>query len=124
MKALKFLIGGMFFILFTLNLTAQDKTGIDFYKGKWSVVAQGPMGDLKMTIAFDEKEGKAFSTITDAEGKELYKIVSTEIKGKNATITFIGSQGSEVPMDFLPKDNDHVAGSIMSMYDFAGERIK
>lgn len=124
MKSVKFLIAGMFFILFTLNLVAQDKTGIDFYKGKWSIVAQGPMGDLKMMIVFDQKDGKAVSTISDSDGKELYKVVSTEIKGKTATITFIGSQGSEVPMDFQPKDDNHIFGSILSMYDFTGERVK
>ena len=76
MKRVKLLIAGLFFILTTLNLMAQDKTGIDFYQGKWSVVAQGPNGDLKMIIEFNQKEGKVVSTISDTDGKELFKVVS------------------------------------------------
>lgn len=124
MKRVKLLIAGLFFILTTLNLMAQDKTGIDFYQGKWSVVAQGPNGDLKMIIEFNQKEGKVVSAISDTDGKELFKVVSTEVKGNSASLNFIGSQGSEVPMEIQKKDNDHFSGTIMSMYDFAGERLK
>ena len=124
MKKLRFLIAGMFVFLFALATQAQSTTGIEFFKGKWNVTAQGPNGDVKMVIAIDQKDGKAVGTINGTDGKELYKVVSVEIKSNSATVNFIGSQGSEVPFELTKKDDNHVTGSIMSMFDATGERSR
>lgn len=124
MKKFRFLIIGMFAFLFALATQAQSATGIEYFKGKWNIVAQGPNGDIKMVIGFGQKDGKAIGSISGTDGKELYKVVSTEIKGNTATVNFIGSQGSEVPFELTKKDDNHLTGSIMSMFDTTGERIK
>ncbi|OFX58232.1 MAG: hypothetical protein A2066_20255 [Bacteroidetes bacterium GWB2_41_8] len=124
MKKLRFLIAGMFVFLFALATQAQPATGIEYFKGKWNVTAQGPNGDVKMVIAIDQKDGKAVGTINGTDGKELYKVVSIEVKGNSATVNFIGSQGSEVPFELTKKDDNHVTGSIMSVFDASGERVK
>jgi len=113
MKKLRFLIAGMFVFLFALATQAQPATGIEYFKGKWNVTAQGPNGDVKMVIAIDQKDGKAVGTIN-----------GTEVKGNSATVNFIGSQGSEVPFELTKKDDNHVTGSIMSVFDASGERVK
>ena len=77
-----------------------------------------------MVIAIDQKDGKAVGTINGTDGKELYKVVSVEIKSNSATVNFIGSQGSEVPFELTKKDDNHVTGSIMSMFDATGERSR
>ena len=72
---------------------------------------------------FEKKADKIISTINDSEGKELYKVEKTSIEGNRATITFIGSQGP-VDMVITRKDDDHLAGDIMSgMASVTGERI-
>jgi hypothetical protein len=124
MKKLRFLIAGMFVFLFALATQAQPATGIEYFKGKWNVTAQGPNGDVKMVITIDQKDGKPVGTINGTDGKELYKVVSVEVKGNSATVNFIGSQGSEVPFELTKKDDNHVTGSIMSMFDATGERVK
>jgi len=123
MKKLRFLIAGMFVFLLALATQAQPTTGIEYFKGKWSVTAQGPNGDIKMVIAIDQKDGKVVGTINGTDGKELYKVVSVEVKGNSATVNFIGSQGSEVPFELTKKDDNHVTGSIMSNFDATGERV-
>jgi hypothetical protein len=124
MKKVRIFLAGMFFMVMAIAVNAQSATGIEFFKGKWDVTAQGPNGDIKMVIAIDQKDGKAVGTINGTDGKELYKVVSVEVKGNSATVNFIGSQGSEVPFELTKKDETHVTGSIMSMFDATGERVK
>jgi hypothetical protein len=124
MKKLSTIIVGMFLFLFSIGLQAQTKTGFEFFKGKWNVVVNAPNGDSKIVVCFEQKDDKVVGKITDAEGKELYKITNTEIKDKQATVTFIGSQGSDVPLELNQKDDNHVTGSIMGMFDANGERIQ
>ena len=54
----------------------------------------------------------------------MYKVVSTTVSEKQATIRFIGSQG-EVNMVLNKKDEETVTGDIMDgMVAASGERIK
>lgn len=124
MKKFRFLIVGICAILFALATKAQTATGFEYFKGKWNVTAEGPQGAVKMVIEFDQKDGNAVSTICGIDEKELYKVVSTEVKDNTAIVTFIGSQGSEVPFELTKKDETHLTGSIMNMFDAAGERAK
>ena len=124
MKKLTMVIAGMSLFLFSIGLQAQTKTGFEYFKGKWSVVANGPNGDVKMIIEFGKTDNKITGTISDTAGKELYKVTNTEIKDKQATVTFIGSQGSEVSFEINQKDDDHITGTIMNMVDANGERMK
>jgi hypothetical protein len=124
MKKLSMIIVGMLLFLLSTGLQAQTKTGFEYFKGKWNVVANGPNGDVKMIIEFVKTDNKIMATISDTAGKELYKVTNTEIKDKQATVTFIGSQGSEVPFEINQKDDDHITGTIMNMVDASGERIK
>jgi hypothetical protein len=124
MKKLSTIIFGMFLFVFSMGLQAQTKTGFEYFKGKWNVVAKGPNGGIKMIIEFVKTDNKIIGTISDTDGKELYKVTNTEIKVKQATVTFIGSQGSDVPLELNQKDENHVVGSIMDMFGADGERIK
>ncbi len=121
-KVLVFLTGIM--LMFSFAANAQTLTGFEYFKGKWNVKADSPMGDVRMIVGFDTVDGKPAATINDTEGKMLYEVVSTTITEKKALVKFIGSQG-EVVMTLNVKEADSVTGDIMDgMVWVTGERVK
>lgn len=124
MKKSVFLFTGILLVFLSIALQAQTKSGFDFYKGIWNASFDGPMGTVKMVISFEQVGGKPAATIKDEAGKELYKVVKTEIMENKSTVIFIGSQGSEVDLVMNKKDNDHADCNIMSMYSVVAERKK
>lgn len=124
MKKSVFLFTGILLVFLAITMQAQTKSGFDFYKGKWNATFDGPMETVKMVIGFEQVDGKTVATINNAAGKELYKVVKTEIKENKATIIFIGSQDSEVDLVMIKKDDDHASCSIMGTYSAVAERKK
>lgn len=123
MKNLNVILAGLFIMVSTVTV-AQTKSGFEYFKGKWNVVATGPTGDINMVISFEKDKDKVISSIRDSEGKEIYKVTSTAVNGSQATIMFVGSVG-DVEMKLEKKDDDHITGSIMGgMATAIGERIK
>jgi len=124
MKNSVLLLTGILVVFLSFTTHAQTKSGFDFYKGKWNASFDGPQGTVKIVIGFEQVDGKPVVTINDTAGKELYKVVKTEIKENKATIIFIGSQGSEVDLVMNKKDDDHTNCNIMGMYSAVAERKK
>ena len=121
-KVLVILTGIM--IMFSFSVHAQTKTGFDYFRGKWNIVVSSPVGDVKMIVGFDKVDDKPTATIKDAEGNEMYAVVSTAITEKKAIVKFIGSQG-EVAMVLNTKEENTVTGDIMDgMAYLTGARIK
>ena len=104
---------------------AQDAPKTDYFVGKWTVVAEGtPNGDTKFLVALERKDGKLGGSILDpASGKETSKIDKVEEKEKSVTVYFVGG-GYDVYLMLEKKDDDHVTGSLMDMFDAKGERVK
>ena len=112
------------FFMFSVAASSQTKAGFEYFRGKWNVVASSPYGDVKMVVGFEKNAEQVFSTIRDSDGKEMYKVESTTVGEKQATIKFVGSQG-EVAMVLNRKDDNAVTGDIMDgMVSVTGERIK
>ncbi|NSW94525.1 MAG: hypothetical protein HPY62_07440 [Bacteroidales bacterium] len=111
MKKQSLIITGLLLLLATIA-NAQTKTGIQYFEGKWNTVVSSPYGDVKMVICFEKNNDKISSSIKDSEGKDLYKVEKTSVQEKQATITFIGSQGV-VDMILTKKDEDNLTGDIM-----------
>ncbi len=77
-----------------------------------------------MVVGFERNDENVISTIKDSDGKELYKVVSTAVGEKQATVKFIGTQG-EVTMVLNRKDDNALTGDIMDgMVPVSGERVK
>lgn len=124
MKKLSFLALGLLCLLFTSNLNAQSKAGVDYFAGKWSVLVKGtPNGDAKLIVVLDNKVDSLAGVIQDSTGAEISKITSIELKDTTVTVYFV-AQGYDVNLVMNKKDEDHVTGSLMSMFDTEGERIK
>ncbi|QIH35964.1 hypothetical protein [Sphingobacterium sp. DR205] len=125
MKKLNAFIAGIFLLLVSLNVNAQDTTKTDYFAGKWSVVAEGtPNGDAQFLVNLQRKDGKLVGTIDDpATGKETSKIDKVEEKEKSVTVYFVGG-GFDVYLFLEKKDEDNVTGSLMDMFEAVGKRVK
>lgn len=122
MKNVSRVIIVILFFVITLQVQAQDSTK-DYFMGKWDVTVNGPNGEMKMVVGFEEKNNEIIGSIKDAEGKELYKVNSTTFGNESTTVNFNGSQGP-VDLYLKKKDENHLTGDIMSMFSASGERIK
>jgi len=112
-------------VLFSFGANAQTAAPADYFAGKWSVVAEGtPNGDAKMIVSLERKGGQLSGVILDAAtNTEISKIDKIEETEKSITVYFVGG-GYEVFLLLEKKDDDHVAGSLMNMFDAKGERVK
>jgi hypothetical protein len=123
MKKVGFLFAGLFFLLLSVNVKAQT-SGADYFAGKWSVLLKGtPNGDAKMVFVLEKKSDSLTGVVLDTTGAEISKISSVEQKENEITIYF-NAQGYDVNLVLTKKDDDHVTGSLMGMFDAEGERVK
>jgi len=124
MKKLSLFFAGVFSLLLSINVNAQSKTGADYFKGKWSVLLKGtPGGDAKMTFILENKSDSIRGVVQDTTGAEVSKITNAELKDNEVTLYF-NAQGYDVNLLLKKKDDDHVTGSLMGMFDAEGIRIK
>ena len=124
MKKLSSVLAGLFLLLLSLGVSAQSKTGADYFTGKWSVLLRGlPTGDSKMIFVLEKKDATITGVVKDTTGAEISKITSVELKDSEITL-FFNAQGYDVNLLLTKKDDDHATGSLMGMFDAEGERIK
>ena len=124
MKKLSLLFTGLFFLLLSINAHAQSTTGKDYFAGKWSVLVKGtPNGDATMYFILDKKDSTLTGVVQDSTGKEMTKIDKVEVSGDKATVYF-NTGGYDVNLEMNKKDDDHITGSMMGMFDADGERVK
>ena len=122
MKKLSFLITGLFFLL-SINAKAQT-TGPDYFTGKWSVLIKGtPNGDARMYVTLEKQDTILAGNIKDSTGQLDTKIDKVELNGDKITLYF-NAQGYDVNLEMDKKDDDHVTGSMMGMFDAEGDRVK
>ena len=124
MKKINVIIAGAFFLLLSMGANAQSKIGADYFAGKWNVLVKGtPNGDSKMIFVLENKNDSIAGVVQDTTGAEIAKITSVELKDNEINVYFT-AQGYDVNLLLTRKDNDHTTGSLMSMFDAEGERIK
>ena len=123
MKKVSVLFAGLFFLLLSINVHAQT-TGAAYFAGKWSVLVKGtPNGDAKMIFVLDKKDSTLAGVVQDSTGNQISKIDKVELNGDKATLYF-NARGYDVNLEMNKKDDDHVTGSMMGMFDADGERLK
>ena len=124
MKKLSSIIAGLFFLLLAAGANAQTKTGADFFAGKWKVLITGtPYGDLKRIYVLEKNDNTLTGVVQDSTGKEITKCSNVEVKD-NEVILYYQAMGNDVSITLIRKDDDHVTGSVLGMFDAKGERIK
>ncbi len=124
MKKLSAILTGLLFLLLTTNVNAQSKTGADFFAGKWKVLVTGtPYGDLKRIYVLEKSDNGLTGIVQDSTGKEITKCSKVEVKDSEVTL-YYQAMGNDVNITLVRKDDDHVTGSVLGMFDAKGERIK
>ena len=123
MKKTDLIIFAMFFSLLSMGLNAQSAPEKDYFAGKWNVFVAGtPNGDANMLLNLNREEGKLAGTITFEGAEELP--LSSVTEQENAITVYFYTMGYDVYITLGKKDEDHVTGSLMDMFDATGERVK
>ena len=108
----------------TLAVHGQSKTVAEYFEGKWSVLLKGtPDGDARMFFVLEKKVDSLTGVVLDTTGNQISKIDKAELKDTTVTLYF-NAQGYDVSLVLNRKDEDHVTGSLLNMFDAEGERIK
>ncbi len=120
----------LFLFIFLLGVCArgfsQTATAPDFFVGKWEITIIGtPDGDVKMVTELIRKDGKLTGELKDPTGtKPAMPITKVEEEANKLTLYFNTDQAGEVPLELTKVDDDHLKGSVMSMLDATGVRVK
>lgn len=128
MKKVHLFFTGIFLLLLSFQVNAQQKDTVqgkeDYFPGKWNVLVKGvPGGDAKMTVNFERKDTALIAVIQDSTGTEAGE-VNKVIENQQSVTVYFTAQGYNVDLTLEKKDDDHVAGSLMGMFDATGDRIK
>ncbi|HEV8505654.1 MAG TPA: hypothetical protein VGQ53_09650 [Chitinophagaceae bacterium] len=125
MKKLSCFVIGSLSLVLSFSSHAQSKTGADFFVGKWNVLVTGtPYGDLKRVYILEKKENGLAGTVMDgATGKEMAKCSKVDVKDNEITLYYT-SMGTDVNVVLTKKDEDHITGKALGMFDASGERVK
>src|SRR4030095_12643734 len=124
MKKLMSLAAGLVCLLLSLGVHAQSKMGAYYLAGKWNVLITGTSyGDLRRVYVLDKKDKSLTGIVQDSTGKEIAKCSKVEVSENQVTL-YYNSMGNDVSVVLAKKDEDHVTGSALGMFDVRGERIK
>jgi hypothetical protein len=124
MKNLHATLTAIFLLALSFCADAQTKTGADYFEGKWNVLVKAlPQGDTKMFFTLDKKDASLTGAVQDSTGKEIAKLDKVELADTTVTVYF-SAQGYDVNLVMNKKDDDHVTGSLMGMFDAEGDRVK
>ena len=124
MKKINSIAIGILFLLLAVGTHAQTKTGADFFAGKWKVLITGtPYGDLKRIYVLEKNGNTLTGVVQDSTGTEITKFSKVEVKDNEVTL-YYQAMGNDVSITLIKKDDDHVAGTVLGMFDAKGDRIK
>jgi hypothetical protein len=106
-----------------LAVRAQNPT-TEYFRGRWNILCKGtPQGDAKMVFKLEKVSDTLTGVVLDTAGVEISKMSKIEQKDNSITVYFT-AQGYDVNVALTKKDDNHVTGSLMAMFDVEGERIK
>src|SRR5690349_24820059 len=110
MKKLTNLTALLLSLFLSFSIHAQ-KSGADFFAGKWNVLITGtPYGDLKRVYVLERKDNGLAGTVLDgATNKEISKCSKVEVQDNSVTLYYT-SLGTDVNIILTKKDGDHVTG--------------
>jgi hypothetical protein len=110
-------------LFLSINVNAQTQP--NYFIGKWDVLLKGlPQGDVHILFNLADSAGHLKGVLVDttAAHKDI-PLTKIEQDGDKITMYF-SAQGYDVSLLLAKKDDDHASGSLMSMFDAVGTRIK
>jgi hypothetical protein len=122
MKKSVFILAVIFLLLLSTGANAQS-TSSDYFVGKWDVLVAGtPGGDVHATLTLKRIDGKLAGDFLPPN-EEAVKLSKVEEKAEEVTVYFTASNGYDVYLLLKKKDDSHVTGTMMDMFDTTGVRI-
>jgi hypothetical protein len=123
MNHFKSMLAGLLFLSSSFSVKAQTSPA-DYFAGKWHVLVKAlPQGDTRMFFVLEKTDSIMTGVVQDSTGNQVSKIDKIELSGNTATVYF-SAQGYDVNLVMNKKDDDHITGSLMNMFDAEGERVK
>jgi hypothetical protein len=111
-------------VLSSLFVKAQSSTIPSYFEGKWNILLKGlPDGDTKMYLILQKKDTTWSGVVQDSTGTEISKVDKFEMGEATATVYF-SARGYDVNLVMNKKDDDHITGTLMGMFDAVGDRVK
>jgi len=124
MKKLTKILGTLVLFFLLKGANAQSKPGAAYFNGTWNVLIKNtPQGDVTLRFVLDNKNDSIAGIVQDTTGAEITKLSNVELKDEEVTLYF-SAQGYDLSLLLKKKDDDHVTGSLMSMFDAEGDRVK
>jgi hypothetical protein len=127
MSKIKLFFTLSFFTLLSSIVAAQSvqtKDSSDFIVGKWNILVKAtPQGDVKTIFVIQKSDSILTGVLQDTTGKETSKIDKVEVSGATITIYF-KAMGYDLNMIMNKKDEDHITGLLLNMFEAEGERVK
>ncbi|MDI9877815.1 hypothetical protein [Flectobacillus longus] len=105
---------------------SQSTKPTDFWAGKWEFTVMGtPEGDSKFTTDLIRKEGKLTGDLSSPTMPSGEKIAITKIEeSAEKIVIYFSAKGFDINLEFNKVDDNNLKGSMMSMFDAKGIRIK
>jgi len=111
-------------LIISSNAQAQTKDSTTYFLGSWNVLVKGlPNGDTKMFVNLEKGDTTMRGAILDSMKTEVAKFSKVERRGFTVTVYFV-AQGYDVTLFMEKKDEDHVTGNMLNMFDAVGDRVK
>jgi hypothetical protein len=124
MKKANLILTTVLLLVLSFGAYAQTKTGGDYFTGKWSVLIKGlPDGNSKMVFLLEKKDKTMTGVVQDTTGVEISKISNAELSDNQVTVYF-NAGGYDLNVLMVKKDEDHLTGSLIGMFDAVGDRVK
>ena len=76
-----------------------------------------------MIFILEKKDATMTGVVQDTTGAEISKISSADLKENSLTVYF-NAQGYDVYLMIDKKDDTHVTGNLMGMFDAEGKRME
>lgn len=110
-------------MLLSFNVNAQT-TPASYYTGKWDLLIKGtPNGDVHLIFNLADSAETVNGTFVDPDTKTDVPVTKSEFADGKPTLYFT-VKGYDVSLTLEKKDDDHVTGNMMSMFEVTGERVK
>jgi hypothetical protein len=105
---------------------SQSTKPTDFWAGKWEFTVSGtPQGDAKFLTNLIRKDGILTGELSSPAMPAAEKIAITKIEeSAEKIVIYFSAQGFDINLEFNKVDDNNLKGSMMSMFDAKGVRIK
>ena len=124
MKPSRLFFAAISLLIISSNAQAQTKDSTTYFLGSWNVLVKGlPNGDTKMFVNLAKGDTTMTGAILDSMKTEVAKFSKVERRGFTVTVYFV-AQGYDVTLFMEKKDEDHVTGNMLNMFDAVGDRVK